>query len=125
MKSRRPAVDPQPEDILAYKGWTITVIARWPGEVEYNAVHRSHSKPKNGRQPISVWREWASKAKVKSAALSAEECVETANVSARCEVEKHAIQGMTHCIGLKLYCKDHCVAQHKPKKGLLHARSGS
>lgn len=108
MKSRRPAADPQPFDQLKYQGWTITVVARWPGVVEYTATHRSHSKPREGRQTLDIWRGWASKAKVKSAAPEAGECVTTANVSGPCEADGRPILGKAHVADLKLYCEEHC-----------------
>lgn len=115
--NRRPAIDPQPFDQLKYQGWTITVVARFPSEVEYTATHRSHSKPREGRQTLDMWRGWASKAKVKSSAHGAGECVATTNVSGRCEIDGHIVVGPVHCYGDKLWCDLHCPATHKTSKG--------
>lgn len=116
MKSRRPISDPQAGDIVTYRGWTIEVLEREPTTVGYKATKKG--KPtKTGAQPLSVWTSWSGSAKVKQSSSDAAECVATASVSARCEVGGHSIQGMTHCLGLKFYCKDHCPSVHKAKKG--------
>lgn len=112
MKSRNPLTDPQPGDVITDLGWTITVSSRTPGNVEYTAVKKSRPN-KVGSQPLSVWQGWAKTAKVKEVSSSDGECVATANVSGPCEVDQKPIRGHAHCVGVKVFCSDHCPAFHK------------
>lgn len=118
-KSRSVSQDPQPGDVLIWKGYKVTVAERKGDIVSYNVEGPDGYSKRGSSQELQAWSQWASAASVKSRGLGATECVDlrlfTANVAcASCEAP---ILGPVHSLGLEFYCGDHCpAAVHHSRK---------
>ncbi len=75
MKPRHPAEDPQPGDVLAYKGWTANVTGRDGDTVLYQREHPEKPPEDPRNQDIAAWRTWAVLAKVVARAPENDECL--------------------------------------------------
>jgi len=118
MKARHPATDPRQGDVLAFKGWTVTVEGRSDdGAVLY--VRSQDGKPPEGRrtQDIVSWSAWASLAKVLS---TGDECVPFEfGIAGKCTACHQQLGAVVHTlVDRGIFCAACCpAAKHgKPKK---------
>lgn len=56
---RHPAEDPQPGDVILWRGWAITVVGREPDLVRYTASHPTTAAVRENGQDLATWRKWA------------------------------------------------------------------
>jgi hypothetical protein len=115
---RDPRSEPQPGDVLSYKGgWTIRVTRRDPETVFYT-TGKAGERGRESQQGIAEWQAWTPAAKVLERAGEPGECVVTALAAGPCSSCRKTIQGAAHIAGDGLFCEGCCPlsASHGKRK---------
>jgi hypothetical protein len=116
MALRKPALDPQPFDVISRDGLRIEVTKR-DGDTVYYITIPLEGPGRSLNQPLIGWQRWAGGFKVKHRGQSAEQCtVVRFGISGPCTRCKQPLVGGVHVfedpdLGLGLFCADCCDAK--------------
>jgi hypothetical protein len=113
---RSVQTDPQPGDVLSYRGgWRIRVTAREGGVVVYISSRNGSVRPED-RQTLQDWQSWTTEAKVVERAGDPTQCVVTPLASGPCSGCHQTIAGPAHVFAEGLYCEGCCGAAKHARK---------